>query len=118
MSQAQAGQLLATALFPAVAPPAQARLDLQVLKLTGEAAAGARQLELAGADLHAERDRAATLTARVERKVRLGRVDVYVDGLLRKRRQRRVSCRGWLLDALQACLLGLGIKAVNDASHH
>jgi len=48
----------------------QARLDLQVQKLSGELSAAGRQLELAAADLQGERDRAAALKALVERKVR------------------------------------------------
>jgi hypothetical protein len=53
---------------------------MQVQKLSGEAAASARQLELAGADLQAERDRAASFKGLVERKVGFWSLNCLVKG--------------------------------------
>lgn len=49
----------------------QARLELEVQRLSGELAAAERKLELKAADLEAERDRVAAQATLLECKVRL-----------------------------------------------
>jgi hypothetical protein len=48
----------------------QARLELQIQKLSGELSFSSRRLELAAADVAAKRDRVGALKAHIERKVR------------------------------------------------
>jgi hypothetical protein len=57
-----------TALFPH-SDFAQARLELEVQRLSGELSASERKLELLASDLAAEQDRAAAQAGLLERKV-------------------------------------------------
>lgn len=50
--------------------PMQARLELEVQRLTGELSASERKLELTASDLAAERDRVVAQAGLLERKVR------------------------------------------------
>lgn len=55
----------------------QARLELEVQRLSNELSAAERKLELTAADLAAERDRVAAHAAMLECKVRIGRLCVH-----------------------------------------